>query len=736
MKINSKTLLTLLLFALLTSGFIMNTAHAQIKATKMKQRPQSMEKQIKISYPQTRQDNSVSDNYHGTTVKDPYRWLEDDTSEETMNWVDTQNEVTNSYIAIIPFKEKIKERLTALWDYEKVGAPFKEGDWYYFFKNDGLQNQSVLYRSREIGGRAEIFFDPNKLSADGTSSLGGYSFSKDGNYFAYAVSEGGSDWRTAYVMNVNNSERLNDKIEWIKFSSLSWQGKGFFYSRYPSPYRDEELSGQNQYHKVYYHRLGTDQSQDKLIIEDKANPSRNFYATTTEDERYLIISSVESTSGNALYVIDLMTKDRKIRKVVDNFEHDFSVIDNDGESLLVLTNKNAPNKRLIRIRMSNYAEAFWEDVIPETMENLQSVSIVGGKMFANYIRNASTRIAIFDLKGIYIRDLQLPGIGNCGGIRGKKLDREGFFSFTSFTYPTTVFRLNADKLTYDVYQKPSVDFKPDDFVTKQEWFTSKDGTKIPMFITHKKGLRMDGSNPTLLYGYGGFNISLLPSFSLTRIPLLENGGIYVVANIRGGGEFGTAWHKSGTLDQKQNVFDDFQMAAEYLIEKKYTSSAKLAIEGGSNGGLLVGACITQRPDLYAVAFPSVGVLDMLRYHKFTIGWAWAGDYGKSDDPEAFEYLYKYSPLHNIKKADYPATLVTTADHDDRVVPAHSFKFIAELQKKHTGLDPVLIRIDKSAGHGAGKPTSKVIDEAADKLSFMLHIMGEQYTKVMEDPDTK
>lgn len=683
---------------------------------------------MKIEYPETRKDLSVKDNYHGTEIADPYRWLEDDTSDETIDWVKRQNQVTFDYLDNIDFREDIKSRLTELWDYEKVGSPFKEGDWYYFFKNDGLQNQSILYRSKTIGGEAEIVLDPNNLSEDGTSSLGGFSFNKQGNLLAYAVSEGGSDWRTAYVMDVNSGKLLEDKIEWIKFSGLSWNDDGFFYSRYPNPEENEELSGQNQFHKVYYHKLGTDQSEDILIIEDKDHPARNFYASTTEDQRYLIISPVESTSGNALYVKDLKSKRKELIKIIDSIDNDFSVVDNDGENLLVITNKNAPNQRLVRIDMNNPKEENWIDVLPESKNNLRNVSIVGNKLFAVYIQNASAKVKVYSLKGKFIQDLDLPGIGNTGGISGKKADKEGFFSFTSYTYPTTIFRLNTETLDYDIYKKPDVDFNPANFITEQKWFTSKDGTKVPMFITYKKGTKLDGTNPTLLYGYGGFNISLLPGFSLTRIPLLENGGIYVVANIRGGGEFGSEWHKAGTLERKQNVFDDFQAAATYLIENNYTSSKKLAIEGGSNGGLLVGACITQRPDLFAVAFPAVGVLDMLRYHQFTIGWAWATDYGKSDDPEAFEYLIEYSPLHNVQEADYPATMVTTADHDDRVVPAHSFKFISELQDKHTGEDPVLIRIETSAGHGAGKPTDKVIQEAADKLAFMLYNMNENYSK--------
>lgn len=682
-------------------------------------------KEVKKSliYPDTKREN-ISDNYHGTTIMDPYRWLEDDHSEETKAWVKEQNAVTNKFLDKIDFRKDIQERLTTLWDYEKLSAPFKEGDYYYFFKNDGLQNQSVLYRSKTIGGDAELVLDPNKLSEDGTSSLGGISFNKDGSRMAYMVSEGGSDWRTAYVMDMKSLKLLVDRVEWIKFSSISWSKNGFFYSRYPKPDENDELSAKNEYHKIYYHELGTSSYSDAVIQESQDHPTRNFYGYTTEDQKYLIISSSEGTSGNGLTVMN--TDTRKKISIVDKFDHDFNVIDNEGRDLLVMTNYKAPNLRVIKINLDQPDEANWTELIPESTDKLESVSNVGGRLFLKYIHNATGIIKVYGQDGKYQDQIKLPGIGNASNISGKKKDTEGFFSFTSYTNPSTIYSLNTKDLSYKVYNKPKLDFNPADFITKQIWYTSKDGTKIPMFVTHKKDLVLDGTNPTLLYGYGGFNISLLPGFSLTRVPLLENGGVYVVANIRGGGEFGTKWHKSGTQGQKQNVFDDFQAAAEKLIELKYTQPSKLAIEGGSNGGLLVGACMTQRPDLYAVAFPAVGVLDMLRYHKFTIGWAWAGDYGRSDDAEAFNYLIKYSPLHNIKNIAYPATMVTTADHDDRVVPAHSFKFISELQHKHVGENPVLIRIETSAGHGAGKPTDKLIEEASDKLGFMLYNMNETY----------
>lgn len=680
----------------------------------------------KIVYPMTRKDD-VSDNYHGTMIKDPYRWLEDDNSAETKAWVKQQNAVTKDYISQIDFVDDIKTRLSEIWDYEKYGSPFKEGDRYYYFKNDGLQNQSVMYVSDDIKSEGRVFLDPNKLSDDGTVSLGGFRFNDDGSRMAYFVSEGGSDWRTGYVIDTETGEKLSDKIEWAKFSGISWSGDGFFYSRYPEPEEGGELSAANEYHALYYHKLGTDQSQDELIYVDNDHPQRNVSAGTSEDEKYLFISVSESTSGNELRVKNLST-DSKIIQITQGFENDYGVLDNDGNKLLVLTNDGAPNQHVVSIDMSKPDRSDWKVVIPESEDALRGVSIVGGKLFANYLHNASSLVKVYELDGTFIKDLALPGIGSTGGISGKKKETQGFYSFTSFTSPSTIYSLNTETLESEVFRRPDVDFDGSAYETKQVWYTSKDGTKVPMFITMKKGTRLDGSNPTLLYGYGGFDIPITPSFSLTRLPLLEHGGIYVVANIRGGGEFGKKWHQAGTLGQKQNVFNDFIAAAEYLVNNGYTSTNKLAIEGGSNGGLLVGACMTQRPDLFSVAFPRVGVLDMLRYHQFTIGWAWATDYGRSDDPEAFKYLIKYSPLHNVKNVAYPSTMVMTADHDDRVVPAHSFKFISELQDKHTGDNPVLIRIETSAGHGAGTPTSKQIEQAAEALGFMLFNMGEHFMK--------
>ena len=684
---------------------------------------------IEVTLPDTRKD-SVIDQYHGTAIEDPFRWLEDDNSEETKAWVKAQNEVTFGYLDQIPFREDIRKRLEQLWDYEKYSSPFKEGDAYYYFKNDGLQNQSVLYKTTDPKAEGEVALDPNKFSEDGTASLGGLSFDKSGKYLAYFVSEGGSDWRTGYVKDMTTGDLLEDKIEWAKFSGISWAGDGFYYSRYPAPKEGDELSAANEYHALYYHKLGTPQAQDKLIYVDRDFPQRNVYAGTTEDENFLVLFTSESTSGNELKVQDIR-KQGPIQSLNQGFDFDYSLIDNDGDRLLVLTNENAPKQKVVAIDINNAGKDNWQTVIPEGEDPISDVSIVGGKMFVTSMHNASSQVKVYNLDGTFIKDLPLPGIGTVGGVSGKKADKTGFYTFTSFTTPSTIYALNTETLESEIFRQPKVDFDTEGYETQQVWYTSKDGTKVPMFITMKKDLKLDGQRPTLLYGYGGFNIPITPGFSLSRIPLLENDGIYVVANIRGGGEFGKDWHKAGTLDQKQNVFDDFIAAAEYLQANGYTNKDKIAIEGGSNGGLLVGACMTQRPDLFAVAIPRVGVLDMLRYHNFTIGWAWATDYGRSDDPEAFKYLSKYSPLHNVKDVDYPATLVVTADHDDRVVPAHSFKFISELQDHHTGKDPVMIRIETSAGHGAGKPTSKQIEEAADITAFMLYNMNESFKSAVK-----
>ena len=676
-----------------------------------------------MDYPDTFRDSSVVEDYHGQPIADPYRWLEDDNSDETGEWVSEQNEVTFDYLSNIPFRDKVKDRLETLWDYEKYSSPFKEAGSYYYFKNDGLQNQSVLYKIND-DGPDQVIIDPNGFSDDGTTSLAGLSFSKNSRYLAYFISEGGSDWRKAKVLDLQSMQLLEDELNWIKFSGISWAGDGFFYSRYPVSKEGDELSGKNEYHSLYYHKLGDDQAKDELIYRNDDHPQRNVYARTTEDEKWLVISESESTSGNSVRIKSLSKDNSPIITVVDAFDNDYSLVESDEDLIIFKTNADAPKQKLVTLDTRNPSVGM-KDLIAESEDVLQSVSTAGGRIFAEYLHNASSLVKVFDIKGNFISKMDLPGIGNIGGVSGKMDDTEAFFSFSSYTIPTSIYSLDTEELAYKIFKQPEIDFDMTGYTTEQLWYESYDGTKVPMFVTHKKGLTKDGTNPTMLYGYGGFDISLTPNFSVAILPLLENGGIFAVANIRGGGEFGKEWHKAGTKDQKQNVFDDFQAAAEYLISEGYTSSDKLAIRGGSNGGLLVGACMTQRPDLYAVAFPAVGVLDMLRYHQFTIGWAWATDYGRSDNKEDFDYLIRYSPLHNVKPAAYPATLITTADHDDRVVPAHSFKFASELQHQHNGDNPVLIRIETSAGHGAGKPTSKIIEEQADIYAFMYYNMGEE-----------
>ena len=676
-----------------------------------------------LNYPVTFRDSSVIDNYFGQEVADPFRWLEDDNSDETLNWVKAQNELTFGYLDKIPFRDKVKDRLTEILNYERYGTPFKKAEKYYYFKNDGLQNQSVMYVMDSLGGESNVVLDPNTLSEDGTIALGGINFDKAGTYLGYLTSIGGSDWKTAQILELSTGKVLEDKIDWIKFSGLNWHKDGFFYSRYPAPDTNEELTNKNEFHKLYYHKLGTNQEKDVLWYEEKDFPNRNIYASISEDERFLIVNKVESSTGNALSVFDLELDTPKEIVLIDSYEKEYSVFDNDGDFLYVLTNFEAPNMRVMKVDINNPGIENWVEIIPEITEPLKGISVLGKKLFVSYLKNAYSQVKVYDMAGKFLQDFELPGIGSAGGFSGEKDETEAFFSFSSYTIPPSIYMINTADLSYNLFKKPQLKFDTEQFATEQIWYSSKDGTKIPMFITHKKGLEMNGENPLLLYGYGGFDVSVTPGFSASRLPLLENDGILVVANIRGGGEFGEEWHLGGTLANKQNVFDDFIAAAEYLIENKYTSPSKLAIQGGSNGGLLVGACMTQRPDLFAVAFPQVGVLDMLRYHKFTIGWAWATDYGSSEEEEAFKYLYAYSPLHNVKNIEYPATLVTTADHDDRVVPAHSFKFISELQHNKAGVNPALIRIETSAGHGAGKPISKHIEETADIWSFMWYNMG-------------
>ncbi|MBU2652201.1 MAG: prolyl oligopeptidase family serine peptidase [Bacteroidetes bacterium] len=678
----------------------------------------------KINYPVTEKVQQI-DNYFGVDVEDPYRWLEDDNSEQTLAWVQAQNQVTGEYLSQIPFREKIREKLTKMWDYPKFGLPYREGKYYFFSKNDGLQNQSIVYIQEGLDGEPRVILDPNKLSEDGTVAYAGSSVSHDGKYMAYKIARGGSDWNEIFIKDIETGDILDDHIEWVKFSGISWKGDGFFYSAYDKPVEGEELSNKNEYHKVFYHKVGTPQSEDELIYENKDFPLRNYYVGTTEDERFLLMYEVESTSGNALYFKELDKKGSGFVKIADGFDHDFGIIDNIGDLFLMVTNFEAPKQRVVMVNSHNPAMENWKTIIPEKEEVLSSVTLAGGMMVAEYMKDANSKVEIYTPQGEFVRELELPTLGTLAGFSSKPEDDIAFYGFTSFTYPATIFKYNIKDNTTEVFREPGIEFNGEDYTVEQVFYNSKDGTKVPMFIVYKKGLVMDGNNPALLYGYGGFNISETPDFSVSRLIFLENGGIFVVANIRGGGEYGEEWHKAGTKLQKQNVFDDFIAAAEYLIDKKYTSSEKLAIMGGSNGGLLVGACMTQRPDLFKVALPIVGVLDMLRYHTFTIGWAWASDYGTSEeDSTMFRYLLGYSPLHNIKEGvSYPATLAFTADHDDRVVPAHSFKFMATLQEKNDGHNPVLIRIETKAGHGAGKPTSKRIEEATDMWSFVFFNLG-------------
>ncbi|MHB1686374.1 MAG: prolyl oligopeptidase family serine peptidase [Ignavibacteriaceae bacterium] len=679
--------------------------------------------QTKLKYPHTKKDD-VKDNYFGTIVPDPYRWLEDDTAAAVKEWVKEENKVTFGYLEKIPYRQKIKARLEKLWNYPKYSTPFKAGSHYFFFKNDGLQNQSVLYIQDNLKAEPEVFLDPNKLSKDGTVSLSTYAPSNDGKYFAYGTASGGSDWNEFHVMDVATKKLLSDDLKWIKFSGIAWYKDGFFYSRYPTPAKGEELTSKNEYHKVYYHRIGTDQSSDSLIYENLSEPKLTVGAQTTEGERFLILYLSTGTSNNALYVQNLQKPGSPMLKVVDNYEHNYSIVDNIGDKLLVLTDKNAPRYQLVLIDPENPEENNWQTIIPEKNDVLQSVSVIGGKLIAIYMKDASNRMFMYDLSGKNEEEIKLPALGTIESLSGKRNENIAFYDFTSFTFPPTIYELNVKENSSIVFHKPEINFNFNNYVTKQIFYKSKDGTKVPMFIVYKKGLKRNGNNPAFLYAYGGFDISINPAFSITRLIFLENGGVLAIPNIRGGGEYGEAWHKAGMLGNKQNVFDDFIAAAEYLIKEKYTSPKKLAINGASNGGMLIGTVTNQRPDLFRVAIPQVGVQDMLRFQKFTIGWAWVNEYGSSDDSAQFQYLYKYSPLHNIKSGiNYPAIMATTADHDDRVVPAHSFKYIATLQNKYKGNNPILIRIETRAGHGAGKPTSKIINEWTDIWSFIFYNLG-------------
>ena len=678
-----------------------------------------------ITYPQARKTDQVDD-YHGTKVADPYRWLEDDRSAETADWVKAENKVTFDYLSQIPYRKQLQDRIEQVYNYPKYSAPNRKGDWYYFSKNDGLQNQSVLYRQKGLDGTPEVVIDPNKLSTDGTTRLGAFSLSKNGKYAVVGLSKGGSDWQEYQVMDLSTKQYLPEKIEWVKVSGAAWLGNGFYYSRYPKP-EGSTLAAKNENHQVFYHTLNTPQSDDKLVYEDPKNPQRFHTVSTTDDERFTLLTISDrgqGKDGNALFYQEIKSPiDGKFKPVVaDVSDFSYGVVDNDGDRLLILTNEKAPNSKVMAFNTKTGA---FTTLIPEKSEPIaeNSVSAAGGKLFIEYAKDVTSKIEVYDYKGKRESEVQLPAIGSAGGFGGEKDDKFVFYSFTSFTFPPTIYRYDIATRKSTVFRAPEVDFNPADYETKQVFFTSKDGTKVPMFVTYRKGMKLDGTNPTLLYGYGGFNVSLPPAFSSFRIAFLEQGGVYAQANLRGGSEYGEKWHEQGMKLKKQNVFDDFIAAAEYLIAQKYTSTAKLAVQGGSNGGLLVGAVMNQRPDLFRVAIPQVGVMDMLRFHKFTIGWNWIADYGSSDNADEFKALYAYSPIQNIKPGlNYPATLITTADHDDRVVPAHSFKYAATLQETYKGSNPVLIRIDTNSGHGASN-TKKNIETTADIYAFILWNMG-------------
>lgn len=684
---------------------------------------QPKKENITVKYPETKKVDTVT-NYFGTEIKDPYRWLEDDKSAETEAWVKAENEVTHAYLNNIPYRKELEERLEKLWNYEKIGSPYTEGKYTYYSKNDGLQNHNVIYR-KDNSGKEEVFLNPNQFSEDGTTSLAGLSFTKDASLAAYSISEGGSDWRKIIVLNTETKEIIEDTLIDVKFSGISWKGNdGFFYSSYDKP-KGSELSAKTDQHKLYYHKLGTQQKDDAIIFGGTESEKHRYISgNVSEDQNYLTISASTSTSGNKLFIKDLTKPNSKLIPIVNHTNSDTYLVENVGTKLYLYTNLNAPNGKIVTVDASNPSEENWKDFIAET-KNVLSISKGSGYFFAEYMVDAVSKVSQYNYEGKLIRQVDLPGIGSIGSISGKKEDKELYYSFTNYNTPTSIYTYNASNGKSTLYWKPEIDFNSDNYTSEQVFYNSKDGTKIPMLITYKKGIKLDGKNPTILYGYGGFNISLTPRFSITNSVWLEQGGIYAVPNLRGGGEYGKEWHKAGTQMQKQNVFDDFIAAAEYLISNQYTSSSYLAISGRSNGGLLVGATMTQRPDLMQVALPGVGVLDMLRYHTFTAGAGWAYDYGTAEQSkEMFEYLKAYSPVHNVKKGvTYPATMITTGDHDDRVVPAHSFKFAAELQAKQTGTNPTLIRIDVKAGHGAGKPVSMQIKEWADIYGFTLFNMG-------------
>ncbi len=685
-----------------------------------------------LVYPKAKKVDQIDD-YHGTKVADPYRWLEDDNSAETKAWVEAENKVTFGYLNEIPARAKIKRRLTKLWDFEKYGVPFKEGGRYFYSKNDGLQNQAVIYTADTIDAKPRVLMDPNRLSTDGTVALSGYSISDDGKHMAYGVSDAGSDWVTYHVRDIESTTDTTDLIQWVKFSGASWtkDGRGFFYSRYDEPNEQTKLKQANYFQKLYFHQLGTPQSADVLVYERPDQKEWGFGGQVTDDGRYLIISVWKGTEQkNRVFYKDLQAPGAKVVELLNDFDAEYNFVDNDGPVFFFQTDLKAPRGRLVAVDTRKPGKSDWKELIPESKATLQGVSLVGDHFFCSYLKDAYSEIKEYELGGAFLRDVGLPGLGTAGGFGGKRKDTETFYSYTSFATPATVYRYDVTSGKSTVFKKPRVDFDPDQFVTKQVFYSSKDGTQIPMFITHKKGVQLDGNNPTYLYGYGGFKASMTPAFSVSNVVWMEMGGVYAMANLRGGGEYGQEWHDAGRLKNKQNVFDDFISAGEWLIANQYTRKEKLAIGGGSNGGLLVGACLTQRLDLFGAALPAVGVMDILRFHKFTIGWAWKSDYGCSEDPEDFKTQIAYSPLQNIKSGtSYPATLITTADHDDRVVPAHSFKFAATLQEDQAGKAPVLIRIGTRAGHGAGKPTAKIIEEQADKWGFLVRVLGMDDSKI-------
>lgn len=696
----------IIIISILTTGTMLSTAQ-------------------QITYPKTKTVKQV-DNYFGTKVADPYRWLEDDKSAATADWVKQQNEVTTNYLSSIPHRNEMKDRLTQLWDYPKMGVPFRKGNFLFYYKNSGTQNQSVLYVQNITTNEERILLDPNKMSKDGTLSLGTVSVTKDGQFLAYSYAVSGSDWNEIQIMDVNSGKTFNDTLKWVKFSGISWYGNGFYYSCYDAP-KGSALSAKNEFHKVYFHEMNSPQSKDRLIYGDMKAPLRNYSLSVSDDQTYEFLYATESTSGNALSFRKIGNDKAPFIPIATDFKSDYSIIDIINHQFLMLTNDGAPNMKLVLVDPNHPSRENWKTFVPESNAVIQSAEITYGMVYVQFMENAQSKANFYSTDGKFVKALPLPGLGTISGFSGDIEDATAYFAFTSFTYPSSIFKLDMVNISTSVYFAPKIDFNPENYVSEQIKYRSKDGTNVTMFIIRRKDLEMNGNNPTLLYGYGGFNISLTPSFSITRLLFLEQGGIIAIPNLRGGGEYGQKWHLAGTKLTKQNTFDDFISAAEYLIQEKYTSSSKLAIQGGSNGGLLIGACMTQRPELFKVAIPQVGVLDMLRYHLFTIGWAWKTDYGSSENKEEFKYIYKYSPLHNLKRGtQYPATLITTADHDDRVVPAHSFKFAATLQACQAGMNPTLIRIESKAGHGAGKPTAKTIEEATDIWAFIFHNLNFEY----------